>query len=113
VGRVGHRTKGRVISILKSSDAQQMEDLSHLLNFTFTDVEPPTAESLLSRTEDGAIDDSAIDYEKLRRAFEDTISLVDLAEEPLFDQASIEARANECSTIDNDDADEDDEEDFQ
>jgi superfamily II DNA/RNA helicase len=107
VGRVGHRTRGRVISVLKSENAQQMDDLARCLNFTFTDVPAPTAESLLARTEDGSIDEAAIDFEKLRRSLEDTMSLVELVEDPEVDEASIEGRLAEVSAID-DDADEDD-----
>jgi superfamily II DNA/RNA helicase len=107
VGRVGHRTRGRVISVLKSENAQQMDDLARCLNFTFTDVPAPTAESLLARTEDGTIDEFAIDYEKLRRSFEDTLSLVELVEDPEIDEASIESRLIEMGDMD-DDADEED-----
>ena len=107
VGRVGHRTKGRVISILNEQDAKQMDDLAQQLNFQFTDVSTPTAESLLARTDDGTIDEDAIDYEKLRRAFEDTISLVDPVEEPTFDPTAI----RNVSDNSFDDEDEEDDED--
>ena len=107
VGRVGHRTKGRVISILNEDHASQMDDLAQQLNFQFTDVSAPTAESLLARTEDGAIDENAIDYEKLRRAFEDTLSLVDSVEEPLVDPtATINLSENDFGDDDDDDNDE-------
>ena len=105
VGRVGHRTQGRVISLLKSENAHQMNDLARCLNFTFTDVPAPTAESLLTRTEDGVIDESAIDYEKLRRSFEDTLSLVDLVEDPEINDATVENLLAEFSSIDDDDDD--------
>jgi superfamily II DNA/RNA helicase len=106
VGRVGHQSKGRVISILSEKDAYQMDDLARQLNFTFTDVKAPTAESLLPRTDDGTIDETAIDYEKLRRAFEDTISFVDPVDEPIIDVMSIPTSTG--NNMDDDDEDEDD-----
>ena len=80
------------------------------LNFQFTDVSTPTAESLLARTDDGTIDEDAIDYEKLRRAFEDTISLVDPVEEPTFDPTAIR-NVSDNSFEDEDEDEEDDEND--
>jgi superfamily II DNA/RNA helicase len=111
VGRVGHRTKGRVISILNEEDADQMDVLAQKLNFQFTDVSTPTAESLLARTEDGTIDENAIDYEKLRRAFEDTISLVDPVEEPTLNEAAMQNEFYNSDDYDEDDDEIDDEED--
>lgn len=79
VGRVGHETEGRVISVLPEREAGKLEELAESLGFEFTDV-PVPMESLV-RTDDGEIDEESIDIEKLRRSFEDTISLLGLADD--------------------------------
>jgi superfamily II DNA/RNA helicase len=110
VGRVGHRAKGHVVSVLKQDEGSKMDELAKLLGFEIVDVEAPTAESLLTRNSDGEIDETAIDYEKLRRAFEDSISFVEMAEEPaLPDPASIKSNTLEDDDEDDDEVDEDDE----
>lgn len=111
VGRVGHRAEGHVVSVLKQEEASKMDDLAKTLGFEFTDIEAPTAESLLARTADGEIDEDAIDYEKLRRAFEDTISFVDLAEDPLVEQSEIDARIASSDVDEVEEEDDDEEED--
>jgi superfamily II DNA/RNA helicase len=110
VGRVGHRAKGHVVSVLKQDEGSKMDELAKLLGFDIVDIEAPTAESLLSRNSDGEIDETAIDYEKLRRAFEDSISFVELTEEPaLPDPASINYL--ESNTMEDDDDDDEEDED--
>lgn len=81
VGRVGHLTEGRVVSVLKETEAEKLEDLAKTLGFEFTDVPAPASDGIV-RTKDGEIDESSVDIEALRRSFEDTIGLVDLADDP-------------------------------
>lgn len=109
VGRVGQEgsvrgSGGRVVSILKEEDAGNMDTLARELGFTFTDIEVDP-EMLIPRTEDGEIDLDSADVEKLRRLLEDTMNLVDLAEEPSEENAS--------PTVIDVDYDDDDEEHFQ
>jgi superfamily II DNA/RNA helicase len=111
VGRVGQRAEGHVVSVLKEEEASKMDDLAKTLGFEFTDIEAPTAYSLLARKADGEIDEDAIDLEKLRRAFEDTMSLVDLAEDPLVEQSAIDARIESNDDDDDEEEDENDDED--
>ena len=109
VGRVGQEgsvrgSGGRVVSILKEEDAGNMDTLARELGFTFTDIEVDP-EMLIPRTEDGEIDLDSADVEKLRRLLEDTMNLVDLAEEP--------SEENAPPTVIDVDYDDDDEEHFQ
>lgn len=88
VGRVGQMGSakgggGRVVSILKQEEAEKMEELARELHFEFVDIEPVKED--FKRTEDGNIDVENTDVEKMRRLLEDTISLVDLAEDPHAD----------------------------
>jgi superfamily II DNA/RNA helicase len=110
VGRVGHRAKGHVVSVLKQDEGSKMDELAKLLGFNIVDVEAPTAESLLARNSEGEIDETAIDYEKLRRAFEDSISFVELAEEPELPDPATIVESTTLQDYDEDD-DEDDEDD--
>ena len=109
VGRVGQEgsvrgSGGRVVSILKEEDAGNMDTLARELGFTFTDIEVDP-EMLIPRTEDGEIDLDSADVEKLRRLLEDTMNLVDLAEEP--------SEENAPPTVIDVDYDDEDEEHFQ
>ena len=108
VGRVGHRMEGHVVSILKEEEASKMEELAKTLGFEFTDIKVPAAETV-ARLADGEIDEDSLDIEKLRRSFEDTMSLVDLADDPVPDRDAIDVE----SVVDDDDDDEDDEDSFQ
>ncbi len=65
-----------------------MDELARSLGFTFTDMEAPS-EQAYSRRPDGEIDEDAIDIEKLRRSLEDTLSLVELAEDPAVANSSV------------------------
>jgi len=105
VGRVGHRVEGHVVSILKEEEASKMDELAKTLGFEFTDIKVPAAETVARRA-DGEIDETTVDIEKLRRSFEDTISLVDLAEEPVLDRDAIDVEG----TDDDDDEEEEEEE---
>ena len=110
VGRVGHRVQGHVVSVLKEGEeANRMDALAETLGFTFTDIEAPS-EQAFSRKADGEIDEDAIDIEKLRRSFEDTLSLVELAEDTAVDQSSV-IDVEVGSQDDDDDEDEDDDDD--
>jgi superfamily II DNA/RNA helicase len=115
VGRVGQRGPalgggGRVVSILREDEAGKMEALARTLGFEFTDID--TTFELVPRLEDGSIDTESADFEKLRRLLEDTLTLVDLADDPVVNVDALRsAKAEDGSGDDGDDDDEDDEED--
>lgn len=88
VGRVGQMgsVKGdgaHVVSILSEDDADKMTELATELGFDFVDLEP-LSESY-SRSTDEALDSDVDimvdDVEQARRVLEDTITLLDLAED--------------------------------
>lgn len=111
VGRIGQMGSvagggGRVISILKAGEeAEQMDTLAKTLGFDFIDS-PSTVDDGIVRTEDGSIDVEGTDVEKLRRMLEDTMSLVNLADDP----STIDVDAS-SATISDDDDDDDEEDD--
>jgi len=87
VGRVGHRVEGHVISVLKEGkEANKMDELAKTLGFIFSDTEVPS-EQAFSRSIDGEIDLDAVDVEKVRRSLEDTLSLVELAEDSVISES--------------------------
>jgi superfamily II DNA/RNA helicase len=99
VGRIGQMgsvsgSGGRVTSILRPGEAEEMEGLAKSLNFSFEDVEYSKSE----------VDESNID--DMRRFLEDTLTLVDLAEEPEIDY---EAAEKLRPLVDEDDEEDDDE----
>jgi superfamily II DNA/RNA helicase len=85
VGRVGQMGSvkgdgGHVVSILSEEDADKMADLAEELQFEFVDVEPLSEE--FSRLSDEALDDiEKEDVEEARRILEDTMTLIDLADD--------------------------------
>lgn len=85
VGRVGQMGSvkgdgGHVVSILNEEDANKMTDLAKELQFEFVDVEPLSEE--FSRLSDEALDDiEKEDVEEARRILEDTMTLIDLADD--------------------------------
>jgi superfamily II DNA/RNA helicase len=88
VGRVGQMGSvkgdgGHVVSILSEDDADKMEDLAQELGFDFVDLEPLS--EAYSRSTDEVLDDDADiiveDVEEARRILEDTITLLNLAED--------------------------------
>jgi len=88
VGRVGQMGSvkgdgGHVVSILSEDDADKMEDLAQELGFNFVDLEPLS--EAYSRSTDEVLDDDADiiveDVEEARRILEDTITLLNLAED--------------------------------
>jgi len=108
VGRVGQQgcvlgDGGHVVSILKPEEASKMEALAETLGFEFTDIDISSIEDDIPRTEDGSIDAEKVDIDKVRRYLEDTISLVDLAEDASVDDA-IDVYSD---SIDDDDDDDD------
>ena len=122
VGRIGQMGSvsgvgGRVTSILKPEEADQMDDMAQELGFTFTDFnyddvasmggmgKGPEATEGAGNNGDG--EDSEV--ERMRRYLEDTITLLDLAEEPEVDLDAVAERASSMS--DDDDEYDDDEED--
>ena len=120
VGRIGQMGSvsgvgGRVTSILKTEEADQMDDMAQELGFTFTDFnyddvasmggmsKGPEATEGAGNNGDG--DDSEV--ERMRRYLEDTITLLDLAEEPEVD---LDAVAERASSMSDDDGEYDDDE---
>lgn len=86
VGRVGQMGSvlgggGRVVSIVKEQDAENMEGLAKELGFEFETLISAEADDSIKRTEAGDVDMSENNLEDIRRYLEDTVSLLDLAEE--------------------------------
>jgi superfamily II DNA/RNA helicase len=120
VGRVGQRgcvmgDGGHVVSILKDDEADRLEALAASLGFEFTDID--TSFDLVPRLEDGSVDTESADIEKLRRFLEDTMTLVDLADEPVVDVNAVRSLVlDDADDQDDEDEEEDEadkEEDFQ
>ena len=86
---------GRVTSILRPGEAEKMESLAENLGFSFEDVE-----YIGSSVDESNIDD-------MRRFLEDTLTLVDLAEEPEID---LEAAEKSRSLVEYDDVDDEEDE---
>ncbi len=100
VGRIGQMgsvsgSGGRVTSILRPDEADQMTKLADELNFSFLDVE----------YESGEVDESNV--EDMRRFLEDTISLVSLTDEPDIDLDEVEKNRPILEYDDDDDDEED------
>ena len=100
VGRIGQMgsvsgSGGRVTSILRPGEAEKMESLAESLGFSFEDVE-----YIGSSVDESNIDD-------MRRFLEDTLTLVDLAEEPEID---LEAAEKSRSLVEYDNVDDDEDE---
>ena len=129
VGRIGQMGSvsgvgGRVTSILKPEEAEQMDDLAKELGFTFNDFNYDDVASMggMDKGPDAAEndgsqggDDNGGEVERMRRYLEDTMTLLDLAEEPEVDLDAVAARSSAVSDDDdegddNDDEDEEDEE---
>jgi len=101
VGRIGQLgsvsgSGGRVTSILRPDEADQMTKLADELNFSFLDVE----------YESEQVDESNV--EDMRRFLEDTISLVSLTDEPDIDLDEVEKNRPILEYDDNDDEDDED-----
>lgn len=82
VGRVGHRGRGRVISVLPPDAATKFESLAATLGFTFTDIEAPM--EVIDVTIREEVDEEGEtflegdgDVEKMRRLLEDQFGLVE------------------------------------
>ena len=80
VGRVGQLGAsigdgGHVVSVLSRSDASKMDALAESLGFEFTDIDASTG---IPRD----VDVDTADVEYMRRYLEDTLTLLDLAEDP-------------------------------
>ena len=104
VGRVGQMGStqgggGHVVSVLKDSEAGKMDDLAKELGFEFTDVEL-TPETL---------DIETTDVEDMRRYLEDSLNLLDLADDADVDPEQLKAQA--VIDVDWDSAEEDDDDD--
>jgi superfamily II DNA/RNA helicase len=108
VGRIGHTSRGRVISVLTEAVAPQLDILAATLGFTFQDVAAPKEpfdfvirEGIDEEGEETMLVDSTGtkggDVEQLRRFLEDTYALMANEEEHLPQQTS--------SSLSNDDDD--------
>ena len=89
VGRVGQQGSvrgggGRVVSVLKDSEAGKMEELAKELGFEFVDVDLTPAKF---DVENG-------DIEQMRRYLEDTLNLLGLADDPTIDEEKLKAVRN-------------------
>jgi hypothetical protein len=111
---------GRVTSILRPEEADQMYDLGRELNFTFTDVDYLDADIVSGEMDKGELyaseENGGGDVEKMRRYLEDTITLLDLAEDPVVDLDAVASRPPveyDDEGGDGDDNDEDMEEGYQ
>lgn len=115
VGRVGQLGTvqgdgGHVISILKEEDASQMDVLAKALSFEFTDVDASSVEDIVILNAKGKVDETMFDLERTRRLLEDTINLIEEAEDPVVDIDAIDAaRPTDVHDEDNDDSEDDDE----
>ncbi len=114
VGRVGQLGTvqgdgGHVISILKEEDASQMEVLAKELGFDFTDVDASSVEDIVILNAEGKVDETMFDLEKTRRFLEDTLNLVEEAEDPVVDVDAIDAARSQYVYDDEDDDEEEDE----
>jgi hypothetical protein len=115
VGRVGQLGSvlgdgGHVVSILREDDAGKMDELAATLGFEFVDIE--ATPDVIPRGEDGSLDVDNVDVEKMRRLLEDTMTLVDLAEDIGDDPTVVEATLVDDSD-EEDDEDDGDEDSFQ
>lgn len=113
VGRIGQMgsvagSGGRVTSILRPDEADQMEELAKELNFEFIDLDYETSGFDLSGDEEADLEES--DVEDLRRYLEDTITLLDTTDDQEVDLDAYEARrATAVDLIDDEEEDDDDE----
>lgn len=110
VGRVGQQGAvlgdgGHVVSILKEEEAAKMEILANNLGFEFTDID--TSFDLIPKSDNQEAEEADVD--KLRRYLEDTMTLLELAEEPTIDLDAANRRAAERVMESDDDDEEDDE----
>jgi len=118
VGRVGQYGRalgdgGHVVSILKEEEASKMDELAAKLGFKFKDID--AAEDVVKRCEDGSLDIESADVDKLRRYLEDTMTLVNLAEDLGINEgvtdAALDSDSNtidvESTHVDDKEADED------
>ena len=98
VGRVGQNGSvrgggGRVISILSEKDAAKMEELAKELKFDFVDVEPPA--KIVATTDDASVELENAGLDEMKRRLEDTITLLNLAEDPEVDLDRADADEND------------------
>jgi superfamily II DNA/RNA helicase len=103
VGRIGQIGSvagkgGRVTSILRPDEAEQMVELVKELNFNFVDIEYET----------GEINPESSDVEEMRRYLEDKLTLISLAEDPVVDLDQAEKNRPSIQ-YENDDEDDEDE----
>jgi superfamily II DNA/RNA helicase len=103
VGRIGQMGSvagkgGRVTSILRPDEAEQMVEVAKQLNFSFIDIAYET----------GEVDYESSDVEEMRRYLEDKLTLISLAEDPVVDLDKVEKSRPQIQYDDEDDSDEDD-----
>ena len=108
VGRIGQMGSvsgmgGRVTSIIRPEEADQMETLAQELGFDFTDLDYVEADTV---RRDADEEETEEDVEKSRRYLEDTITLLDLTDDRVVDMDEVEKSR---TSTDFDDIDEDEE----
>jgi superfamily II DNA/RNA helicase len=114
VGRVGQSGNvlgdgAHVVSILKEEESSKMNELADTLGFEFTDIDVTPED--LSPGKDDSIEIDSLKLEKMRRYLEDTMSLVDLADDFTVDPNAAFDVVSENDDDDEDDDDEDDDDD--
>jgi hypothetical protein len=112
VGQIGsvRGGGGRVVSILSEDEAEKMEEMARELKFDFVDVGEPLPESF-SRDTDSALEVDKENVEELRQRLEDTMTLLDLAEDIAVDLDQLDDVTGGVDDNDDDDDDEDEEDD--
>ena len=114
VGRVGQMGSargggGRVVSILKEGEAQNMDVLAKELGFEFSDLDGTFDTPVIRQSEDGDIDLEDSDLDEMRRYLEDTLNLLE-ADDPEVDLGAKDMVFDASYSDDDDDEGEDDEE---
>lgn len=94
---------GRVTSIIRPEEADQMETLAQELGFDFTDLDYVEADTV---RRDADEEETEEDVGKSRRYLEDTITLLDLTDDRVVDMDEVEKSR---TSTDFDDIDEDEE----
>jgi len=107
VGRVGQSGNilgdgAHVVSILKEEEASKMNELAEKLGFEFTDIDAEP--DVMPKDEDSSAPTDNRGLEKMRRYLEDTMNLVDLAQDvPGFGELVIDVEPQEEEYDDYDD----------
>lgn len=114
VGRVGQMGSvrgggGRVVSILSEDEAEKYEEMARELKFDFVDLEEPLPESF-SRDTDSVLDVNEENLEELRQRLEDTMTLLELAEDIAVDLDQLD---DVIGGVDDDDDEDEEDDDYE